>query len=53
MLLRLCKCGNSRRNAALDAISVITIARDVPSYYYGKHPHQEVNLHVDASQYYI
>ncbi|MDZ4134503.1 MAG: thiamine pyrophosphate-binding protein, partial [Paracoccaceae bacterium] len=25
----------------------------VPSYYYGKHPHQEVNLHADASQYEI
>jgi acetolactate synthase I/II/III large subunit len=26
------------------------IAGDVPSHYYGKHPHQEVNLHSDAAQ---
>jgi len=26
------------------------IAGDVPTHYYGKHPHQEVNLHADASQ---
>jgi acetolactate synthase-1/2/3 large subunit len=25
----------------------------VPTHYYGKHPHQEVNLHADASQYEI
>jgi acetolactate synthase-1/2/3 large subunit len=29
------------------------IAGDVPSHYYGKHPHQEVNLHADATQYEI
>ncbi len=28
----------------------MVIAGDVPSYYYGKHPHQEVNLHADGSQ---
>lgn len=38
-------------NAALDAIPMVVIAGDVPSYYYGKHPHQEVNLHCDGSQY--
>ncbi|GAB1427815.1 hypothetical protein MASR2M17_12430 [Aminivibrio sp.] len=27
--------------------------RDVPSCYFGRHPHQEVNLHADASQYEI
>ena len=32
---------------------MVVIAGDVPSYYYGKHPHQEVNLHADASQYEI
>jgi acetolactate synthase I/II/III large subunit len=26
------------------------IAGDIPSHYYGKHPHQEVNLHADAAQ---
>ncbi|HZO02010.1 MAG TPA: thiamine pyrophosphate-binding protein [Burkholderiales bacterium] len=40
-------------NAALDSIPVVVIAGDVPSHYYGKHPHQEVNLHADASQYEI
>lgn len=38
-------------NASLDAIPMVVIAGDVPSYYYGKHPHQEVNLHSDGSQY--
>ena len=40
-------------NAALDSIPMVVIAGDVPSYYYGKHPHQEVNMHADASQYEI
>lgn len=40
-------------NAALDSIPMVVIAGDVPSYYYGKHPHQEFNLHSDASQYEI
>lgn len=40
-------------NAALDCIPMVVIAGDVPSYYYGKHPHQEVNLHADASQWEI
>ena len=30
-------------NAALDSIPMVVIAGDVPSHYYGKHPHQEVN----------
>ena len=38
-------------NAALDNIPMVVIAGDVPSYYHGKHPHQEVNLHCDGSQY--
>jgi len=37
-------------NAALDCIPLVVIAGDVPSHYYGKHPHQEVNLHSDGSQ---
>lgn len=40
-------------NAALDSIPMVVIAGDVPSHYYGKHPHQEINLHADASQYEI
>lgn len=40
-------------NAALDCIPMVVIAGDVQSYYYGKHPHQEVNLHADAAQYEI
>ena len=40
-------------NAALDCIPMVVIAGDVPTHYYGKHPHQEVNLHSDASQYEI
>jgi acetolactate synthase-1/2/3 large subunit len=40
-------------NAALDSIPMVVIAGDVPSYYFGRHPHQEVNLHMDADQYQI
>lgn len=40
-------------NASLDSIPMVVIAGDVPSHFYGKHPHQEVNLHADASQYEI
>ncbi len=40
-------------NAALDSVPMVVIAGDVPSHYFGKHPHQEVNLHADASQYEI
>src|SRR5438132_8096874 len=40
-------------NAALDSIPMVVIAGDIPSHYYGRHPHQEVNLHMDADQYEI
>jgi acetolactate synthase-1/2/3 large subunit len=40
-------------NAALDCIPMVVIAGDVPSHYFGRHPHQEVNLHADASQHEI
>lgn len=40
-------------NAQLDSVPMVVIAGDVPSHYHGKHPHQEVNLHADASQYEI
>jgi acetolactate synthase-1/2/3 large subunit len=36
--------------AALDSIPLVAISGDVPSYYAGRHPHQEVNLHADADQ---
>ena len=38
-------------NAAFDSIPMVVLAGDVPSYYYGRHPHQEVNMHCDGSQY--
>jgi acetolactate synthase I/II/III large subunit len=37
-------------NAGLDSVPLVVIAGDIPSHYYGKHPHQEVNLHADAAQ---
>ena len=40
-------------NAALDSIPMVIFAGDVPTYYYGRHPHQEVNLHQDADQFQI
>jgi acetolactate synthase-1/2/3 large subunit len=40
-------------NAALDSIPMVVIAGDIPSHYYGRHPHQEVNLHMDADQFEI
>lgn len=36
--------------AALDSVPLVTITGDIPSYFYGRHPHQEVNLHRDADQ---
>jgi acetolactate synthase-1/2/3 large subunit len=36
--------------AAFDSVPLVAIAGDVPSYYGGRHPHQEVNLHQDADQ---
>ncbi|MGC1817116.1 MAG: thiamine pyrophosphate-binding protein [Casimicrobiaceae bacterium] len=40
-------------NAALDSVPMVVIAGDVPTHYFGKHPHQEVNMHADGSQYEI
>lgn len=40
-------------NAALDSIPMVVFAGDVPSYYFGRHAHQEVNLHQDADQFQI
>src|ERR1035438_2635991 len=40
-------------NAALDCTPMVVIAGDIPSHYYGKHPHQEVNLHSDGDQFEI
>ncbi|MEV0347485.1 thiamine pyrophosphate-binding protein [Nonomuraea sp. NPDC050680] len=36
--------------AALDSVPMVVISGDVPSYYHGRHPHQEINLHADADQ---
>ncbi|MDR1732220.1 MAG: thiamine pyrophosphate-binding protein [Synergistaceae bacterium] len=38
-------------NAAFDSIPMVVLSGDVPSYYYGRHPHQEVNMHCDGAQY--
>lgn len=40
-------------NASLDSIPLVLIAGDVPSYYYGRHPHQEIQMHADGDQYRI
>jgi len=40
-------------NASLDGIPMVVIAGDVPSYYFGRHPHQEVNMHADGDQFEI
>ena len=37
-------------NAALDSIPMVVLAGDIPSHFYGRHPHQEFNLHQDADQ---
>ena len=36
--------------AAFDSVPLVAISGDVPSYYSGRHPHQEVNLHHDTDQ---
>jgi acetolactate synthase-1/2/3 large subunit len=38
-------------NAALDSIPLVVIAGDVPAHYFGRHPHQEINLHMDGDQF--
>jgi acetolactate synthase-1/2/3 large subunit len=40
-------------NAALDSVPMVVIAGDIQSYFHGRHPHQEVNLHQDADQFQI
>lgn len=40
-------------NAALDSIPMVVIAGDIPSHFYGRHPHQEMNLHQDADQFQV
>jgi acetolactate synthase-1/2/3 large subunit len=40
-------------NAALDGVPMVVIAGDIPAHYFGRHPHQEVNLHMDADQFEI
>jgi acetolactate synthase-1/2/3 large subunit len=36
--------------AALDSIPLVVVAGDVPSYYRGRGPHQELNLHAEDEQ---
>jgi len=40
-------------NAALDSVPMVVIAGDVPSHYFGRHAHQEVNLYLDGDQFEI
>ena len=49
----LTNCATGVANAALDCVPMVVIAGDIPTHYYGKHPHQEVNLHADAAQWEI
>ncbi|WP_042403096.1 thiamine pyrophosphate-binding protein [Streptacidiphilus carbonis] len=37
-------------SAGFDSVPLIAISGDIPSYYHGRGPHQEVNLHQDADQ---
>ncbi len=39
--------------AALDSSAMVVIAGDIPSYMFGKDPHQEIKLHADGSQWEI
>jgi acetolactate synthase-1/2/3 large subunit len=36
--------------AAMDSVPLVAISGDTPSYYDGRGPHQETNLHADADQ---
>ncbi len=47
----ICNAATGVANAALDSIPMVVIAGDIPSYYYGRHPHQEINMNMDADQY--
>ncbi len=38
-------------NASLDSVPMVVIAGDVPSYFYGRHPHQEFNMFLDGGQF--
>lgn len=40
-------------NAAMDSIPMLVIAGDIPSYFHGRHAHQEIQYHSDASQWEI
>ncbi len=40
-------------SASLDSIPLVVLAGDVPSYYYGRHPHQEFNMFLDGGQFEI
>jgi acetolactate synthase-1/2/3 large subunit len=49
----ICNATTGVADAALDSIPMVIIAGDVPSYYHGRHPHQEVFQNMDADQYEI
>lgn len=38
-------------NASLDSVPMVILTGDIPSYYYGRHPHQEMNMHMDGAQF--
>jgi acetolactate synthase-1/2/3 large subunit len=40
-------------NASLDSSAMVVIAGDVPSFHFGRDPHQEVKLHMDGDQFEI
>ena len=44
------ECDDRGRDRGLDSVPMVVLAGDVPSCYYGRHPHQEINLHADADQ---
>ncbi|MDR7420977.1 MAG: thiamine pyrophosphate-binding protein [Armatimonadota bacterium] len=37
-------------NAALDSVPMLVLAGDVPGYFFGRHPHQEIQYHTDGDQ---
>lgn len=39
--------------AALDCVPLVVLAGDIPSYFFGRNAHQEINVHFDAGQFEI
>ncbi len=40
-------------NAALDCVPLVVLSGDIPSYFFGRNAHQEINVHLDAGQFEI